>query len=158
MAQRKKRNYEVSIWTLQDEFISVLKPSNVENKGQISNGKTVIKDDGTLELSFSIPMYYYNGLKRVENPIWYTTKNGVIVQDMRKIKLIFNKQTKVEKIFEFLITKVQESHKDDMLICEVTTEGLFFNELGKWGYKVSLSSEEFYARDYDYYIKGEWKD
>lgn len=158
MAQHKKRNYEVSIWTLQDEFITVLKPSNVENKGQISGGKANIKDDGTLELSFSIPMYYYEGKTRIENSIWYTTKNGMIIQDMRKIKLIFNKDTDVARAFEFLIIDVQESHKGDILTCEISTEGMIFNELGKWGYKVSLSSEEFYARDYDYFTDGKWKD
>jgi len=29
------RDYEVSIWTLQDSFITVLKPFGVELKGQI---------------------------------------------------------------------------------------------------------------------------
>jgi len=29
------RNYEVSIWTLQDRFLSVLKWFNLEQKGQI---------------------------------------------------------------------------------------------------------------------------
>lgn len=157
--QAKKRNYEVSIWSLQDEFITVLKPSNIENKGQISDGKTTIRDDGTLELSFSIPMYYYVGKTRIENPIWYTTRNGVIMQDMRKIKLIFNKEdAKNSRVFEFLIINVQESHKDDILTCEISAESMIFNELGKLGYKISLSSEEFYARDYDYAIQEFWTD
>jgi len=30
---RKIRSYEVSIWTLQDDFITVLKHANIENKG-----------------------------------------------------------------------------------------------------------------------------
>jgi len=32
---------------------------------------------------------------------------------MRKIKVIFNKASEGEKIFEFLITKVEDSHEED---------------------------------------------
>ena len=33
------RSYEVSIWTLQDSFITVLKPLNLEHKCVIQEGK-----------------------------------------------------------------------------------------------------------------------
>jgi len=33
--KKEVRSYEVSLWTLQDEFITVLKWSNVEQKGRI---------------------------------------------------------------------------------------------------------------------------
>jgi len=51
------RNYEVSIWTLQDGFISVLKYATLENKGQIQEPELKIVDDGTQEFTFKIPMY-----------------------------------------------------------------------------------------------------
>ena len=35
MTQQEVRSYEVSVWTLQDSFITVLKPSNLEPKGQL---------------------------------------------------------------------------------------------------------------------------
>ena len=47
MYERIVRDYEVSIWTLQDRFISVLKPYDVEIKGQLQSPKLEIKDDGT---------------------------------------------------------------------------------------------------------------
>ena len=85
------RNYEVSIWTLQDSFITTLKQSNLENKGTIQDAQMTIKDDGTQEFSFSLPMYYYVGPQKIENPNWYHTRNGNIIVGMRKIKVIFNK-------------------------------------------------------------------
>lgn len=145
-----KRNYEVSIWTLQDSFITVLKPTNLEFKGQIQDPDMNIKDDGTLTFSFTIPMYLDGGLR--ENPIWYNTRNGVILADLRKLKVIFNKKQANEKIFEFLITKVSESHEKGQLMCKVESEGLAFHELGHKGLKVSFSLQD-YLNDYN-----EWAD
>ena len=53
---------------------------------------------------------------------------------MRKIKVVFNKGNSNEHVFEFMITEVTEEHSDDALMCNVTCEGLAFNELGKIGY------------------------
>ena len=39
MIQRTARDYEVSLWTLQDSFIAILKPYGLEYKGQIQSGK-----------------------------------------------------------------------------------------------------------------------
>ena len=147
----KKYTYEVSVWTLQDEFITILKRSNVDSLGQIEDGELTIKDDGTEELTFSIPMYIYNGQSRVVNPIWHSTMNGDIIANMRKIKVIFNKNTDVARCFEFLIIDTEESHSNDVLACTVKCEGLAFHELGKIGYKISLSSDAFYNEDYEWY-------
>lgn len=141
MEYEKIRNYEVSIWTLQDSFITVLKPSDLENKGQIQEGKFKLNTDGTQELTFNVPMYLEPG---VENPVWYDIKNGIIIEDMRKIKLIFNKNTDDEEVFEFLINSVTERHENDQLYCEVSCEGLAFNELGKRGFKVALNEDDYY--------------
>ena len=143
------RDYEVSIWSLQDDFIAVLKTAYVENKGQISEPKITLKTDGTQNIRFSIPMYLYQDGVRVANPAWYNTRNGNLIINMRKIKAIFNKYTEDEKIFDFMITKVTERHEDDQLYCDVEAEGLAFNELGKTGYKISLSSQQFYDEDYE---------
>lgn len=149
MAERKMRDYEVSIWSLQDDFIAVLKTAYVENKGQISEPKITLKTDGTQNIRFSIPMYLYQDGVRVANPAWYNTRNGNLIINMRKIKAIFNKYTEDERIFDFMITKVTERHEDDELYCDVEAEGLAFNELGKTGYKISLSSQQFYDEDYE---------
>lgn len=138
------RSYEVSVWTLQDEFITVLKESHLEQKGQIQDPQMEIKDDGTLNFSFKIPMYLHQNGKRIENPKWYNTLNGNLMVTMRKIKVIFHKEDiEKKKIYEFLITQVEESHDKGELYCSVTCEGLPFHELGKNGYKTSLSSDIF---------------
>lgn len=150
MTNNNVRSYEVSIWTLQDSFITVLKPSNLEHKSQIQEAKMSLKDDGTQELTFSLPMYLYEDGTKRENPIWYNVLNGTIIADLRKVKVIFNKGTVDEGVFEFIITKVTERHEDDQLFCDVECEGLAFHELGKIGYKISLNSGD-YEEEY-----GEW--
>ena len=148
------RNYEVSIWTLQDEFISVLKYATLENKGQIQQPQLKIVDDGIQEFTFKIPMYILEDEKMKQNPIWYNTTNGNIISNTRKIKVIINKkdairvvsqqqQTQEQEIFQFIIIKVTQTHQDEVLTCEVSCQGLAFHELGKIGYKFSLSQEQF---------------
>ena len=151
------RPYEVSIWTLQDSFITILKKPFLENKGTIQEGKVIIKDDGTQELTFSLPMYLYNTStgKQEENPIWYTTQNGILIADMRKIKLIINKREDNEKVYEFVITDVTERHTSGNLYCDVKCEGLAFQELGKKGYRISLTADDFNADDWDWFNKTE---
>jgi len=56
---REIRSYEVSLWSLQDEFITVLKWSDVENTGRIEEPKMAIDVDGTEDFTFSIPMYMF---------------------------------------------------------------------------------------------------
>ena len=142
------RDYEVSIWTLQDSFITVLKPFGIELKGQIQDPDFKLVDDGTQEFTFKLPMYYSLNGERIENPLWCNTINGVIVASMRKVKLIFKKHTPQQKVYEFLITKVIESHEKDQLMCEITCEGLAFHELGKIGYRIALETEDItYEQD-----------
>lgn len=164
MIDRSIRDYEVSIWTLQDSFITVLKQYGIESKGQIQDGNFHMSDDGTLELSFTLPMYIYQGTNNpryfneeldekvvgvLENPLWHNTVNGNLIANMRKVKLIFNKGSKEEGVFEFLITKVTERHEGkNERFCDVECEGLAFHELGKIGYQVSLSSDDYY-NDYE---------
>lgn len=148
MAEREVRDYELSLWTLQDSFITVLKPFGQEIKGQVQEGKLHISDDGTESLSFSIPMYLYqrdgnNGAVKVENPLWHNVINGILIANMRKIKLIFDKHGVREKVFEFIILKTTERHESDQLFCDVECEGLAFHELGKIGYKLELNADEF---------------
>lgn len=158
------RDYEVSIWTLQDSFIAILKQSNLENMEKIQEPKMVLKDDGDNSFSFKIPMY----LKRdtdltekpyfkdesvfVENPIWYTVRNGNLISSLRKIKVIFNKHSSDEEVFEFIINDIKETHEGKSKICEVECGGLAFHELGKQGYDIVLSGKEY---DADY---KEWFD
>ena len=154
MKIENKRDYEVSVWTLQDGFITVLKPYGINYKGLLQDPEMEINTDGTQLFSFGIPMYLYENNIRKENPIWYNTQNGNIIENMRKIKVIFNKKTEVEKVFEFLIIKVTEEHSGDTLYCNVECEGMAFHELGKIGYKVSLTADGFYLEDEEWFNGG----
>ena len=88
MNSKNIRPYELSLWTLQDSFIAVLARSG---EGQIETPKCSLKNDGTQELNFSFPMYIREKGELVENPIWYSYKNGLLIENMRKLKLLFNK-------------------------------------------------------------------
>ena len=152
------RDYEVSLWTLQDGFIAVLKQPNINHKGQIQNPIEKINIDGTQELTFTIPMYLNqpDGLgnnNKIENPIWYNTRNGNLMVNMRKIKVILNKNTEEEAIHEYIINKINERHEKGELYCDVECEGLAFNELGKIGYKIVLNQDDF-LYDYEEWFKG----
>ena len=148
------RPYEVSVWTLQDSFISVLKWSDSEFKGTIQNPKMKLGSDGTQNFSFSIPMSLYIKDKWVDNPVWYNTTNGNLIANMRKIKVIFNKKTEEEEVVEFLITNVKQSHSNGIPMCDIESEGLAFHELGKRGYKIELSADVFYERDSEAFKDG----
>ena len=76
------RNYEISVWTLQDSYITTLKSGDplyvsdnippavvwpqARAQGQIQNGEMEINIDGTQTLSFDIPMYLYIDGEKVE--------------------------------------------------------------------------------------------
>ena len=70
------RDYEVSVWTLQDEFLTVLKPRQADTRKFLDEPQIKLNVDGTEEFTFSVPMYIYEGTERIENPIWYNTHKG----------------------------------------------------------------------------------
>lgn len=169
------RPYEMSVWTLRDTFLASLRVPGIENKGQIEEPKMRLNTDGTQELSFKIPMYMYDwvtlkkeveseneeepklistpAFKKIENPRWYDVKHGLLMVGLRKIKVIFNKGTADEDVYEFLVTDITEEHADDnSLYCNVNCSGLAFQELGKKGYNISLSADTYYL-DYDEVIE-----
>ena len=143
------RPYEISLWTLQDGFISILGSNELEHyRGRMSDGEIVLKTDGTESFSAKIPMHIFNGKKLVDNPLWYDYKRGLLLANLRKIKVIFNKHKEDEKVYEFVIMKTEDTHgKGRESFCSVECEGLAFQELGKIGYKISLSQEDF-EREY----------
>lgn len=151
MKELNIRPYEISLWTLQDGFISVLKPYGILNYGQVESPIIKIKDDGTQELTFSVPMYIREKGELIENPFWYDVQQGALLVNLRKLKVIFNKGEEIEEVFEFMIHKITENHSGGKLYCEVFSEGLAFQELGKKGYKISLKQEDF-EEDYNNWI------
>lgn len=163
------RDYELSIWTLQDTFINVLKWSGMEyrdandeflrkypgigQRGQIQNGEIKIVDDGTEELDFSVPKFYLVGGVKTPNPLWKYFEDNNFASDMYKVKIIFNKMEANERVFEFLLNSVEQTHENDEVTYDIHGTGLAFEELGKLGYKISLNSsdyEETYAEWFQY--------
>ena len=145
------RNFEISIWTLQDSFITVIESAFNKVKGKTQNAVMTLNMDGTESLTFTIPMKYDLNGELIVNPSWNSTMNGNILVNMRKVKVILNKSTVDEEIHEFVIDTVTERHEKDNFFCDIGCSGLAFFELGKIGYKVSLSSEDFYAEDMEWF-------
>lgn len=137
------RSYEVSIWTLQDRFLSVLKWATMDCKGQIQEPEITLRDDGTQEFSFTIPKFYYAGANKIDNPMWLHLENQPLEANMHKLKVIFNKGTENEQVLEFLVVSVAHDHTGDKVDINVKAEGLAFHELGKIGYKIALSETNY---------------
>lgn len=152
------RPYELSIWSLQDQPISVIKGIDVYNQGYITEPQLQLSVDGTENLSFSVPMYLRNGGQDlIENPAWYNVINGNLMVGMRKLRIFFNKGDEDEQVYDFIITKVEESHENGVLTCKVEAEGTPFQELGNLGYKINLSQDEF-ELDYQKWVDSDGKE
>lgn len=150
------RPYSMLIYGLQDDFISVLKPVDLESKGHVISPKITLKNDGTQELTFSIPMYYTEpetGV-RVINQLWAATRNNEWLSNQRKIKIVFPKEDADDVVFEFVIVEKKDSHSKGELKCEIKAEGLAFRELGGTGYKLSLTQDDFLV-EYDAWADGD---
>lgn len=152
------RPYELSIWSLQDQPISVIKGIDVYNQGYITEPQLQLSVDGTENLSFSVPMYLRNGGQDLtENPAWYNVINGNLMVGMRKLRIFFNKGDEDEQVYDFIITKVEESHENGVLTCKVEAESTPFQELGNLGYKINLSQDEF-ELDYQKWVDSDGKE
>lgn len=148
------RRYEVSLWTLQDSFITVLKSFDVDHFGGIQEPHMELTDDSADTFTFQLPMYIHSNNEFIENPLWYNTTNGNLMENLRKVKVIFHKGEPREAVYEFVITKITETHEGFEKMCEIECEGLAYNELGKTGYNIELS-QDIYEIDYVNGIKCE---
>lgn len=146
--------YEVQLWTLQDNYITTLKWATISSKGEIQTPSIKLVDDGTREFSFSIPKFYYLDGYKVLNPLWHQIEQLPIEANMHKLKVIFNKNSIDEAVEEFLVTSVVETHESDSIMIDVSSEGLAFHELGKIGYKISLSADNFYLETENWFKNG----
>lgn len=93
VTDKNPRQYEVSLWTLQDSFITVLKGYNTDNFGTIEEPSMELKDDSEDTFSFKLPMYIREEGEFKENPNWYNVTNGNLIINLRKVKVIFYKGT-----------------------------------------------------------------
>ena len=152
---REIRSYEITIWTLQDRFVSVLKQFNMDCKGQIQDPEVVIGNGEIGKLTFSIPKMYWLQGQKYENPLWHQLDNYPLEANMHKLKVVYNKTTPEEGVQEFLVTSVTLEHSGDAAIYKIDAEDLAFHELGKIGYKISLSPEIYLEEVNEWFINGE---
>jgi len=76
---------------------------------------------------------------------------------MYKVKVIFNKMTEDERVFEFVLHSIVQTHEKDEVIYDIHGVGLAFEELGKLGYKIALSKDD-YEEDYKYWFENHLSD
>ena len=55
-----KRNFSLSIWDHEDNFLCLLKSANLDFNGQCYNEDIIENINGEKTLSFSIPMYIFD--------------------------------------------------------------------------------------------------
>lgn len=141
--------YEISLWTHNDEFISILAQSG---KYYLKEGFNPIfkqTTSGEMSLSFTIPIIIFNKDKNEweNNSLWYDNlrKTNQLANE-QKVKLIFDKYKKINdkyahKIFEMVITSITERREGNEVYCDVECTSLAQKWLGKIGYQLTLDSE-----------------
>jgi len=130
-------NYELSIYSHDDEFIRLLH-GNDDFSGQAYNViyKTNINEQEFL--SFSLPLYYYDYETKqlIENPAW-----SLIIGE-QKIRLIRNKSRGNESIHDFVIQSYQELRENDMVIVKVECQRAIVYEISKIGLAMTYTDKD----------------
>ena len=142
--------YEISLWTHDDKFISILAQSSKYYAREAFNPIFKINTNGEINLSFTIPIIIFNKETNTweDNTLWYNTlKNNHSLSNEQKVKLIFDKNKKnsdgtyAHTIYETVITNLIERRDGHKLYCDVQCVGYAFKWLGKTGYNITLDSD-----------------
>ena len=141
--------YEISLWTHNDVFISTLAQSGEYYYKEGFNPTFSMSTNGEISLSFTIPIIFFN--KKTgqweDNTVWYNELRNAGLSNEQKVKLIFDKNKKdsngnyIHKIYETIITNIEEKRDGQKLLCNVTCSGYAFKWLGKTGYNIVMDSE-----------------
>lgn len=143
-------NYEISLWTHNDIFVSVLARSGDYYHKEGHTPILKMTTTGEINLNFTIPIVVYDidSGKLIDNSLWYTeSKAGGSLANEKRVKCIFNKGQKDNKgnythtIIELVITKMTERRNGLEVYCDVECVGLAFKWLGKTGYQITLDSD-----------------
>ena len=141
--------YEISLWTHNDVFISTLVQSGEYYYKEGFSPTFSMSTNGEISLSFTIPIIFFN--KKTgqweDNTVWYNELRNAGLSNEQKVKLIFDKNKKdsngnyIHKIYETIITNIEEKRDGQKLLCNVTCSGYAFKWLGKTGYNITMDSE-----------------
>lgn len=129
-------NYELALWTHTNKFIRLLRGSE-EFNGQAYNVIYKINIDGTENLSFSIPLKYFNFEigDFIENP------PISLISEEQKICLILNKKETNENKHDFVVKSYVELHDNNSTIMSVECKGYGNYELDKIGYSLVITEK-----------------
>lgn len=141
--------YEISLWTHNDVFISTLAQSGEYYYKEGFSPTFSMSTNGEISLSFTIPIIFFNKKtgQLEDNTVWYNELRGIGLSNEQKVKLIFDKNKKdnsgnyIHKIYETIITNIEEKRDGQKLLCNVTCSGYAFKWLGKTGYNITMDSE-----------------
>ncbi len=143
------REYEISLWTQDDEFIDVLGFNGAYYANKLYNPQLEVSLDSVDTLSFSIPIVYkrHEDGQLIDNNGWYQklVSSGALSNE-RKVKLIFNKSTlnttgSTCKVYEFAIKEFTLKREDISVYCQISCNALSTMDLGKIGSKIVLDSD-----------------
>ena len=141
--------YEISLWTHNDVFVSTLVQSGEYYYKEGFSPTFSISTNGEISLSFTIPIIFFDKStgQWKDNTVWYNKLRNTGLSNEQKVKLIFDKNKKdsngkyIHKIYETIITNIEEKRDGQKLLCEVTCSGYAFKWLGKTGYNIVMDSE-----------------
>lgn len=151
------RDYEISLWTQDDEFIDILGTNDNYYANKLYNPILSLSLDAQDTLTFNIPIIYTRNDTHsiINNKDWYENlvAMGKLANE-QKIKLIFNKAKKLNResgwsIYEFVIQNFVEKRSDKEVYCEITCNGLAGSDLGKDGTTIILDSDTLLAEEED---------
>ena len=144
-----KRNFSLSIWDHEDNFLCLLKSANSDFNGQSYNENILENINGEKTLSFSVPMYVFdiegaeNYEKTTDKKFFRQNEAWRHIYNEQKIRYIeYNENTNIpEKIQEFVLKNYVESRNGEEKIADCTCESLAVYELGKVGWNINFDAD-----------------
>lgn len=158
-----KRNFSLSLWDHEDNFLCNLKSANLDFKGQSFNENFIENINGEKSLTFSIPMYIFDiensetGTKTTDKKYFKQNEIWNYIYNEQKIRYIeYNDETnEQERIEEFVLKTYVESRNGEEKIAECTCETLAVYELSKVGWNINFNTD--YVTSYELSIDEEGK-
>ena len=155
-----KRNFSLTIWDHEDNFLCVLKSADSDFEGQSYEENFVENINGEKTLTFSVPMYIFNYKEFIDEEEKIPNrndKNNFVqneawrhIYNEQKIRYIeYNKETnEPDRIEEFVLKNYTESRNGEQKIATCTCESLAVYELGKIGWGITWDTD--YVSNYDF--------
>ena len=131
-----KRNFSLSLWDHEDNFLCLLKSANEEINGQSYDEQLVENIYGEQTLTFSIPAYIFDNNEFIKNKKWEYIFNE---QKIRYIEYDeFTNKPKENGIKEFVLKNYTENRNNEEKVIQCQCESLAVYELGKVGWNINF--------------------